>query len=67
MPTKYRHYQILKHDFSLPLMKLSHCCVVACIDYPECDGDFQRLICFRDGRVLKPPSVKMEFSDNHEG
>ncbi len=37
MPTKYRHYQILKHDFSLPLMKLSHCCVVACIDYPECD------------------------------
>jgi hypothetical protein len=34
---------------------------------PQCDGDFQRLVCFRDGRVLKPPSVKLEFSDNHEG
>jgi len=49
----YRKLKIEKLDFK--------------IKCPECDGDFQRLVCFRDGRVLKPPSIKMEFSDNHEG
>ena len=33
------------------------------IKCPECGGDFQRLVCFSEGRVLKPPSIKMEFSD----
>ena len=30
-------------------------------------GDFQRLICFQDGFVVKPPPMPFEFSDNHEG
>ena len=24
-------------------------------------GDFQRLVCFRDGRVLKPPQLRWDF------
>jgi len=28
------------------------------IKCPQCNGDFQRLICFVDGRVAKPPPVK---------
>jgi len=34
---------------------------------PECGGNFQRLICFVDGIVSKPPPTKMEFSDKPEG
>ena len=34
---------------------------------PECDGDFQRLLCFKDGLVVEPPPIPFEFSDNHEG
>ena len=34
---------------------------------PDCDGDFQRLICFKDGLVVEPPPIPFEFSDNHEG
>ena len=34
---------------------------------PECDNEFQRLICFVDGRVVKPPPIPFEFSDNPEG
>ena len=30
-------------------------------------GDFQRLVCFRDGRGVKTPTIKMGFSDSHEG
>ena len=34
---------------------------------PECDGDFQRLLCFKDELVVEPPPIPFEFSDNHEG
>jgi hypothetical protein len=30
-------------------------------------GDFQRLVCFRDGRGVKTTTIKMGFSDSHEG
>ena len=30
-------------------------------------GDFQRLLCFKDGLAVKPPPIPFEFSDNHEG
>jgi len=28
---------------------------------------FQRLICFVDGRVVKPPPIKFEYSDKPDG
>ena len=31
------------------------------------DGNFQRLICFIDGIVAKPPPTKMELSDYPDG
>ena len=34
---------------------------------PDCDGDFQRLLCFKDGYVVKPPPIAFEFSDDHQG
>jgi len=34
---------------------------------PEYNAVFQRLICFVDGRVSKPPPIKMEYSDNLDG
>ena len=34
---------------------------------PDCDGDFQRLICFKDGIAVKPPPMEFEFSDEHDG
>ena len=34
---------------------------------PDCDGDFQRLLCFKDGLVVEPPPIPFEFSDNHDG
>ena len=34
---------------------------------PDCEGDFQRLLCFQDGLSVKPPPIPFEFSDNHEG
>ena len=37
------------------------------IKCPECNGNFQRLICFVDGRVAKPPPTKMELSDYPDG
>ncbi|QLH03137.1 hypothetical protein C5F47_06025 [Nitrosopumilus cobalaminigenes] len=37
------------------------------IKCPECEANFQRLICFREGWVVKPPPVGMEISDNPEG
>ena len=30
-------------------------------------GDFQRLVCFKDGLAVKPPLIAFEFSDDHEG
>jgi len=36
------------------------------IKCPQCSAVFQRLICFVDGRVAKPPPIKMEISDNHD-
>lgn len=37
------------------------------IKCPECEGVFQRLICFRDGFVAKPPEIRLEIVDNPEG
>jgi hypothetical protein len=37
------------------------------IKCPDCDGKFQRVICFREGWALKPPPTSMEFSDEPEG
>lgn len=37
------------------------------IKCPECDGNFQRLICFRKGWVVKPPPISMEISDHYDG
>ena len=37
------------------------------IKCPECNGNFQRLICFVDGMVAKPPPTKMELSDEPDG
>ena len=37
------------------------------IKCPECDGNFQRLICFRQGWVVKPPPIMMELSDDCVG
>ena len=34
---------------------------------PDCDEDFQRLVCFQDGFPVEPPPIPFEFSDNHEG
>jgi hypothetical protein len=34
---------------------------------PDCDGDFQRLVCFKDGLSVKPPPIAFEFSDDHQG
>ena len=34
---------------------------------PECEKDFQRLLCFKDGLVVEPPPIPFEFSDHHEG
>ena len=34
---------------------------------PECSAVFQRLICFVDGKVSKPPPTKLEFSDKPDG
>jgi hypothetical protein len=37
------------------------------IKCPNCDANFQRLICFRKGWVVKPPPIKMELSDDYVG
>ena len=37
------------------------------IKCPQCNAVFQRLICFVDGRVAKPPPIKMELSDKPDG
>jgi len=37
------------------------------IKCPECSAVFQRLICFRDGWVVKPPPIKFEYSDKPDG
>jgi len=37
------------------------------IKCPECNAVFQRLICFRDGWVVKPPPIKFEYSDSPDG
>ena len=37
------------------------------IKCPNCDANFQRLICFRKGWVVKPPPIKMDLSDDYVG
>ena len=37
------------------------------IKCPECSGNFQRIICFKDGFITKPPPTKLEISDYPEG
>jgi hypothetical protein len=37
------------------------------IKCPDCDANFQRLICFRKGWVVKPPPIKMDLSDDYVG